>query len=98
VGELLIWIGASQLSWVATAVAVSGAVLGAWYLLLAVKRVFFGPVVRDENGGLRDLDGRELALAGCLIAVIILTGVFPKPMLDLVAQDAGRIHDLLVSR
>jgi NADH-quinone oxidoreductase subunit M len=98
VGELLIWIGTSQLSWVATAVAVSGAVLGAWYLLLAVKRVFFGPVVRAENQGLRDLNGRELTLAGCLIAVIVLTGIFPKPMLDLVAQDAGRLHDLLVPK
>jgi len=95
VGELLIWIGASQMSWVATAFAVSGAVLGAWYLLLAVKRVFFGPVLRPANESLRDLNARELTLAGCLILVIIVTGIFPKPMLDLIAPDALRIHDLL---
>jgi NADH-quinone oxidoreductase subunit M len=91
VGEFLIWIGTSRVSWVATAFAVSGAVLGAWYLLSATKRVFFGGVTNAANEGLRDLNGRELALVAPFIAVIVLTGVFPGPLLDLIGPDLSRI-------
>jgi NADH-quinone oxidoreductase subunit M len=97
VGELLVWIGTSQISWFAAAVAVSGAILGAWYLLLAVKRVFFGRVMHPENAELRDLTGRELWLVAPLAFVIVVTGVWPRPMLDLIAQDVARIHALLVA-
>jgi NADH-quinone oxidoreductase subunit M len=91
VGELLIWVGASSVSWTATAIAVSGAVLGAWYLLLAVKRVLFGPLSREANQTLKDLTGRELALVLPFVVVIVLTGLFPRPLLDLVRPDVARI-------
>jgi NADH-quinone oxidoreductase subunit M len=97
VGELLVWIGTFQTSWVAAAFAVSGAILGAWYLLLAVKRVFFGPVVLPANEGLPDLTSRELWLLAPLAVVIVATGVWPRPILDLIAQDVARIHAFLVA-
>jgi NADH-quinone oxidoreductase subunit M len=91
VGELLIWVGTSTVSWTATVLAVSGAVLGAWYLLGAVKRVFFGEVVHAPNLALRDLNGRELLLVLPFVVVIIGTGLFPRPLLDLIAPDVTRI-------
>jgi NADH-quinone oxidoreductase subunit M len=96
VGELLVWIGASKTSWFAAAVAVSGAVLGAWYLLLAVKRVFFGRITLQANEGLRDLNGRELMLVAPFALLIVVTGVWPGPMIGLIAPDVARIHALLV--
>jgi NADH-quinone oxidoreductase subunit M len=97
VGELLVWIGTFQTSWVAAAFAVSGAILGAWYLLLAVKRVFFGRIMLPANEGLADLTSRELWLLTPLAVVIVATGVWPRPILDLIAQDVARIHALLVA-
>jgi NADH-quinone oxidoreductase subunit M len=97
VGEFLVWVGTFKTSWAAAAVAVTGAILGAWYLLLAVKRVFFGKVTITANEGLRDLNGRELLLVAPFALVIIVTGVWPQPMLDLIAQDVARIHALLVA-
>jgi NADH-quinone oxidoreductase subunit M len=91
VGEFLVWAGTSTVSWTATAIAVSGAVLGAWYLLLAVRRVFFGQVTRQANAVLQDLTGRELLLVLPFVVVIVLTGLFPRPMLDLIGPDVARI-------
>ena len=75
---------------------VVGAVLGAWYLLLAVKRVFFGRVTLEVNEALSDLNGRELMLVAPFAFLIIVTGVWPGPMIGLVAPDVARIHALLV--
>ncbi len=49
------------------------------------------------NEGLRDLNGRELLLVAPFAVVIVATGVWPRPMLDLIAQDVARIHALLVA-
>jgi NADH-quinone oxidoreductase subunit M len=95
VGEVLVWTGTSAVSWTATAIAVSGAVLGAWYLLLAVKRVFFGRVTVPANETLADLNGRELVLLVPFVVVILFTGLFPQPMLDLVEPDVTRLLALM---
>ena len=62
-----------------------------------VMRVFFGQVVLPANDGLADLTSRELWLLAPLAIVIVATGVWPRPMLNLIAQDVARIHALLVA-
>src|SRR5262249_59782682 len=55
VGEFLILLGAfGRWPW-ATAVATSGIILGALYLLWMFQRVVFGPVVHEEHTRLTDL-------------------------------------------
>ena len=90
VGELLIWIGTPRrFRGSATAFAVSGAVLGAWYLLLAVKRVFFGPVVLPANEGpARPEQPRALARRLPDRVVIIVHGHLPAA--DARPDRAGR--------
>src|SRR5216117_3793422 len=54
VGEFLILLGSfSRWPW-ATAVATSGVILGALYLLCMYERVIFGPLAHEENAKLRD--------------------------------------------
>ncbi len=91
VGEILILFGAYSAWPAVTAFAVTGAILGAWYMLLAVKRVFFGKIVHAANEGLRDLTRRELLLVLPFAIVILLTGVKPKPMLDFIRDDVARL-------
>ena len=63
------------------AIATTGVILGAIYLLFMFQKVFFGPLDKGKNGGLKDLTGRELAVFLPLVVGIFLMGVFPRPFL-----------------
>jgi NADH-quinone oxidoreductase subunit M len=82
VGEYLILLGTFETSPLLAAVATSGVVFGAVYLLMATRRVLFGPLVRDENKGLADLGARELALLIPLVLMTFVIGIAPRPFLE----------------
>ena len=91
-GEFLILLGTFKASPIAAVFAVSGAILGAWYMLGAVKRVFFGPVTDHHNAELKDLSRNELLLVLPFLVAIVFCGVKPQGMLDLIGPDATRIE------
>ena len=64
------------------ALAATGIVLGAVYMLTMVRRVLFGPVVHDENRDLPDLNRREVLVLAPLLALVFLIGLFPNLFLD----------------
>ena len=77
VGEFLILVGAFQRSpWLA-ALATSGIIFAAVYLLWMYQRVIFGEVTRDANRGLPDLTTREWAVLVPVVALIVWIGVYP---------------------
>jgi len=77
VGEFLILVGAFQTSpWLA-AVATSGIVFAAVYLLWMYQRVIFGEVTHQANRSLRDLSPREWALLVPVVVFIVWIGVYP---------------------
>jgi NADH-quinone oxidoreductase subunit M len=77
VGEFLILLGAfASLGWAAV-IAVSGVILSAVYMLWAVRRVFFGPLVNEANKVLLDLSPREKLVAVALVIPMIWIGVHP---------------------
>jgi len=87
VGEFLVLVGAFQsLSlpsaalWVA--LATTGVILSAVYMLWMVQRVFFGPNDKPENQTLSDLSLREIGLMVPLAVLIVWLGVYPKPWLS----------------
>jgi NADH-quinone oxidoreductase subunit M len=91
VGEFLILCGAfGRFPWL-TAVATTGVVLGALYLLWMYQRVIFGPVTHDENRRLADLSGRELAVLVPVIALCVVMGVYPAPFLSRMQPSVDRI-------
>jgi NADH-quinone oxidoreductase subunit M len=63
------------------ALAATGVVLGAVYLLWMFQKVFFGKLDKAKNGKLPDLDGSELATFIPLVIAIFLLGLFPRPLL-----------------
>jgi NADH-quinone oxidoreductase subunit M len=91
VGEYLILAGTFQTSPLLSAVGVSGVVLGAVYLLMATRKVLFGPVVHAENRGLADLNVREIGLMLPLCALVVWIGVQPNAFLDKCAPALDRI-------
>jgi NADH-quinone oxidoreductase subunit M len=82
VGEFLILVGSFPGWRWATAIATSGLVLGALYLLWMYQKMIFGPVVHEENRALRDLSPRELAVITPVIALCVLMGLYPAPFLS----------------
>jgi NADH-quinone oxidoreductase subunit M len=63
------------------ALAATGVVLGAVYLLWMFQKVFFGKLDKAKNGKLKDLSSRELAVFVPLVIGIFLLGLFPRPLL-----------------
>jgi len=89
VGEFLILIGAFSMTAVRpagvyTAIAATGVILSAVYMLWMFQRVNYGPVTNAKNRGLRDLSVREWFVIGpvCAMAIFmgVVPGVFLKPM------------------
>ena len=64
-----------------TALAATGMILGAVYMLWMFRRVMFGPLVHEENKTLKDLTGRELAVMIPILFFIVWMGVYPRPFL-----------------
>jgi len=81
VGEFLILIGTFLADPVVGAIAASGVVLAAAYMLWMFRRVFFGPVTQEENARLVDLGLREKAIVVALIIPIVWIGVKPGTFL-----------------
>ncbi len=77
VGEFLILIGAFQMNRGLAALALTGIIFAAVYLLWMYQRVIFGEVTHEENRGLRDLSLREWALIVPLVIFIVWIGVYP---------------------
>jgi NADH-quinone oxidoreductase subunit M len=79
VGEFLVLVGAFRVNpWLA-AVATTGIIFAAVYLLWMYQRVAFGPVTQEANRSLRDLTPREWALVLPLLLFIVWIGVYPLP-------------------
>jgi NADH-quinone oxidoreductase subunit M len=77
VGEFLILVGAFQTSpWLA-AVATTGVIFAAVYMLWMYQRVIFGEVTREENRRLPDLTPREWAVLVPVVVFIVWIGVYP---------------------
>ena len=91
VGEFMILIGMFQRGWMSWTLAgtgsllilsvlsVSGVVLGAWYMLWLVQRVFFGPVQEpSHHGHASDLSLREIVALAPLALFVVWIGVYPQ--------------------
>jgi NADH-quinone oxidoreductase subunit M len=81
VGEFLILLGSFQWDWRYAAVAATGVILSAVYMLWMVQRVYYGPVTNEKNATLPDLSPREWAAVLPLVAAAIVMGVLPNVFL-----------------
>ncbi|NIM20268.1 MAG: NADH-quinone oxidoreductase subunit M [Candidatus Latescibacteria bacterium] len=82
IGEFLILIGIFKAKAVYAALAATGVVLGAIYMLWMYQRVFFGEVKHAVNRTLRDLTPREVIVFAPVIALIFFMGVYPNPLIS----------------
>ncbi len=84
IGEILVLVGAYQISTLIAALATTGLVLGAAYMLWLYRRVIFGELTKDDLRDLVDLDRRELAIFLPMIIVVMWMGIYPGSFLDVI--------------
>jgi NADH-quinone oxidoreductase subunit M len=74
-------------------------ILGAAYSLWLVKRVIYGEIANDKVAALKDLNGREFLVLGLLAVAVILFGVWPAPLLDVMRASTDHLaQQLLMSK
>jgi NADH-quinone oxidoreductase subunit M len=83
ISEFLVLLGTFNRYWLAAAFGVTALVLSAIYMLWLYQRVMTGPVA-SGNERIGDLRARELVVVAPLIALLLVLGVYPKPVLDLI--------------
>ena len=82
VGEFLVIIASFRADfWYAFLAAIT-LILGAAYTLWLVKRVIFGAVANEHVAVMEDVNGREFFVLGVLAVAVLLLGVWPAPLLD----------------
>ncbi len=90
VGEFMILIGSFGTARWWVAVAATGVIFAALYLLWAYQRVFHGEPDED-NKSFPELKWKEATLLLPFIAIIVFTGVFPKPMLSRIEPSVNNL-------
>jgi NADH-quinone oxidoreductase subunit M len=77
-----------------TILAVLGVVLAAGYILWMLQRAFYGPVLEQYNG-VKDADTLEKLYMYTFVAVILLVGVYPAIVTDVIRIGISPIISLL---
>ena len=82
VGEFMILIGTFRVHPWAAAIATTGVILGAAYMLTMYKHVVFGPLKNSALEKLADLSPREVVAVLPIVVLIFWIGIYPKPFLE----------------
>jgi NADH-quinone oxidoreductase subunit M len=87
ISEFLVLVGTFAVHKAVAVVATFGIILAAGYVLWMIQRTTQGtpnPALEQIDGMKRDLSLREAAVVAPLIALILLLGFYPKPVLDVI--------------
>ncbi len=79
---------------VATLLAVVGVVLAAGYILWMIQRSFYGPVLEQYNG-VKDADALEKVYMVAFVGLIMLIGIYPAILTDIIKVGVSPIVGLL---
>jgi NADH-quinone oxidoreductase subunit M len=91
VGEFMVILATFQQSPLVAFGAATTLVLGAAYTLWLVKRVVFGKVANSHVAELTDVNVREVIVLGVFAIGVLLVGVYPKPLTDLMGNAVSQL-------
>ncbi len=94
ISEALIFIGIYERFTTITVLALIGLLLGAAYLLWMFKRMFFGDVI-EECKNYTDMNTREIIYMLPLCIAVIVFGIYPAPVLNIMRASVGNLVEML---
>jgi len=97
VGEFMVILASFQAGFWYAAVAALTLILGAAYSLWMIKRVVYGPVNNEAVEALSDINRRELVLLAGLAGVVVLFGVYPAPLLDVMEPSLNSLLRIVLA-
>ncbi len=93
VGEFLVILGSFQANvWIALLAGLT-LILGAAYTLWMYKRVVFGEVANEGVATLSDVNPREFIVLAALAAAVLLLGLWPAPLLEVMGPSVENLLD-----
>ena len=90
IGEFLVLVGTSYVSFALVIVSMGGIVLAAAYMLWMLQRVVLGEPKTEAAKVLPDLSNRELATLIPLAILVLCIGLYPGPLMEM--MDASVTH------
>jgi len=91
VGEFLVILTAFKANFWYAFLAATTLILGAAYTLWMYKRVIFGAIGNDKVAALTDVDTREKSLLFCLASLVLILGVWPDPLLEMMSASVEHL-------
>ncbi len=85
VGEALVFVGAFEVYRTVTIISGLGIIIGAAYVLWMLQRVFLGPL-NEKYTELPEITTRELVSVVPIAVLVILFGVYPPPLINMIKQ------------
>jgi NADH-quinone oxidoreductase subunit M len=96
VGEFLVILASFKANVWFAFLAGTTLVLGAAYTLWMIKRVIYGEIANDQVAALKDLNGRELFVLCTLAVAVLLVGIWPAPLLDVMRATTQHLAEQLL--
>ncbi|MCK5719642.1 MAG: NADH-quinone oxidoreductase subunit M [Thiomargarita sp.] len=96
VGEFLIILASFKANFWIAFLAATIMIVGAAYTLWLVKRVIYGAVVHDTVAALTDINGRETLILTVLAIVVLLFGIYPAPLLEVMEVTAQNLMEHII--
>ena len=94
ISEALIFLGVFESFQTIASIGVIGLLLGAAYLLWMYKRMFFGEP-RAVEKKYSDANAREIFYMIPLCVLVIVFGIYPTPILDVMKESVGELLKIL---
>jgi NADH-quinone oxidoreductase subunit M len=91
VGEFMTLLGTFKVSITTTFLATFGVILSACYALWLYRKIVFGMLTKPSLASIKDLTFREGLTLFPLVALTILFGIYPKPVLDVSAASVQQL-------
>jgi len=93
VGEFMVILASVKSNFWIAFLAATTLIIGAAYTLWMVKRVIFGEVKNENVAKLKDLNQREFIILGSLAFLVLLFGVWPNPLVEVMHASVENLVD-----